>query len=176
MPELRKLTPAEVEMLERKPTSQRRRIEEQYDAFLSDYAVGEYGEAALEPGEKRLTIRNRLRAAAVRRGVGIDFKRTSADLLRFRVTESTASTPGPMTAPAASMSVPGATKSKNRETAAGKKRGPDRGTPVSVTTAGASQPSVKRTRRARSTQAASTQSADTAPEPKKRRGRPKQTA
>jgi hypothetical protein len=66
MPEVRKLTPAEVETLERKPTSQRRQIEEQYDALLSDYAVGEYGEAVLEADEKRLTVRNRFRAAAAR--------------------------------------------------------------------------------------------------------------
>ena len=73
MPQIRKLTPAEVQTLEYKPTGHRKLIEEQYDAILSDYAAGEYGEAALEPDEKRLTVRNRLRAAAVRRGLEIDF-------------------------------------------------------------------------------------------------------
>jgi hypothetical protein len=53
MPQIRKLTPAEVQTLEYKPTGQRKMIEEQYDTILSDYAAGEYGEAALEPDENR---------------------------------------------------------------------------------------------------------------------------
>src|SRR3954471_15492130 len=85
MPQLRKLTPAEVQTLEYKPTGQRKLIEEQYDAILSDYAVGEYGEAALEPDENRLTVRNRLRAAAVRRGLGMAFRRTNGDFIRFQI-------------------------------------------------------------------------------------------
>jgi hypothetical protein len=90
MPQIRKLTPAEIQTLEYKPTGQRKLIEAQYDAVLSDYAVGEYGEAALEPDEKRLTVRNRLRAAAARRGLGIDFRRTNGDFIRFQVVEHTA--------------------------------------------------------------------------------------
>ena len=89
MPQLRKLTPSEVQTLEYKPTGQRKLIEEQYDAILSDYTTGEYGEAALEPDEKRLTVRNRLRAAVVRRGLGIDFRRTNGDFIRFQVVEHT---------------------------------------------------------------------------------------
>jgi|SRR4051794_29083201 len=88
MPQLRKLTPAEVQTLEYKPTGQRKLIEEQYDAILSDYAVGEYGEAALDPDENRLTVRNRLRAAAVRRGLGIDFRRTNGDFIRFQIVDN----------------------------------------------------------------------------------------
>jgi hypothetical protein len=87
MPQLRKLTPAEVQTLEYKPSGQRKLIEEQYDTILSDYAIGEYGEAALEPDEKRLTVRNRLRAAAVRRGLDINFRRTNGDFIRFQVVE-----------------------------------------------------------------------------------------
>ena len=89
MPQIRKLTPAEVQTLEYKPTGQRKLIEEQYDAILSDYAAGEYGEAALEPDENRLTVRNRLRAAAVRRGLGIDFRRTNGDFIRFQIVDHT---------------------------------------------------------------------------------------
>ena len=175
MPEVRKLRPAEVETLERKPTSQRRQIEEQYDALLRDYALGEYGEALLEADEKRLTVRNRLRAAAARRGVGLAFKRSGADLLRFQVTTPTASAPEPVRASSANNPLPGATKSAIPETGARSKRGPKSGTPVSITAASASQPSATHTRRARATPAASTQPADMAPEPKKRRGRPKKT-
>jgi len=85
MPQIRKLTPAEVQTLEYIPSGQRKLIEEQYDAILSDYAAGEYGEAALEPDEKRLTVRNRLRAAALRRSLGIDFRRTNGDFIRFQI-------------------------------------------------------------------------------------------
>jgi hypothetical protein len=88
MPQIRKLTQAEVETLEYKPTGQRKLVEEQYDAILSDYSAGEYGEAALEPEEKRLTVRNRLRAAAVRRGLDIDFRRTNGDFIRFQVIDA----------------------------------------------------------------------------------------
>jgi hypothetical protein len=87
LPQIRKLTPAEVQTLEYKPTGQRKIIEKQYDTILSDYAAGEYGEAALEPDEKRLTVRNRLRAAAVRRGLDINFRRTNGDFMRFQVVE-----------------------------------------------------------------------------------------
>jgi hypothetical protein len=89
MPQIRKLTPAEVQTLEYKPTGQRKLIEQQYDAILSDYAAGEYGEAALESDENRLTVRNRLRAAAVRRGLGIDFRRTNGDFIRFQIVDRT---------------------------------------------------------------------------------------
>jgi len=90
MPQVRKLTPAEVQTLEYKPTGQRKLIEEQYDALLSDFAIGEHGEAALEQDENRLTVRNRLRAAAVRRGLQIAFRRTSGDFVRFQLVDHTA--------------------------------------------------------------------------------------
>jgi hypothetical protein len=101
MPQIRKLTPSEVQMLEYKPTGQRKLIEEQYDAILSDYAAGEYGEAALEPDENRLTVRNRLRAAAVRRGLGIDFRRTNGDFIRFQIVDHTGGNGAPAAVPEA---------------------------------------------------------------------------
>ena len=55
---------------------------------MSDFASGDYGEATLDPGENRLTVRNRFKAAARRRGVTLDFKRTSDNLLRFKVVEN----------------------------------------------------------------------------------------
>jgi hypothetical protein len=54
MPTVRKLTPQEVQTLERTGMGQRRLVEEQYDAFLAGYEPGDYGEAELEEGEKRL--------------------------------------------------------------------------------------------------------------------------
>ena len=99
MPQVRKLTSAEVQTLEYKPTGQRKLIAEQYDAILSDYATGEYGEAALDPDENRLTVRNRLRAAAVRRGLEIDFRRTNGDFIRFQIVDQIPGNDAPATMP-----------------------------------------------------------------------------
>lgn len=87
MPQVRKLSAAEVATIEYKPRGLRKLVEEQYNAFLKDYAVGEYGEADLEPGENRLTVRNRLRAASRRRGLEVLFKRTTGTLIRFQVVD-----------------------------------------------------------------------------------------
>lgn len=91
MPVVRKLTSDEVDALQTKAKGRRKLLEEQYDAILSDYDVGDYGEAELSPEENRLTERNRLRAAAVRRGLSIDFQRTTGDFLRFHIREQDAS-------------------------------------------------------------------------------------
>ena len=80
MPQVRKLAPEEVETIQNKGKGQRKLVEEQYDAILSDYAVGEYGEATLEPDENRLTVRNRLKAAAGQRSLGINFRPTKERL------------------------------------------------------------------------------------------------
>jgi hypothetical protein len=85
MPQVRKLAPEEVQTIENKGKGQRKLIEEQYDAFLSEYEVGDYGEAELDEDEKRLTVRNRLRAAAIRREVEIEFRRMHGDTIRFRI-------------------------------------------------------------------------------------------
>lgn len=85
MPKMRKLSVDEVKTIERKTKGQRKVVEEQYDAFLTDYALGDYGEAELEEGEKRITVRNRLKAAALRQGVGLAFRRTKGDTLRFHI-------------------------------------------------------------------------------------------
>jgi hypothetical protein len=91
MPTVRKLTSDEVDALQTKAKGRRKLLEEQYDAILSDYDVGDYGEAELSPEENRLTERNRLRAAALRRGMMIEFQRTSGDFLRFHIREHSAS-------------------------------------------------------------------------------------
>jgi hypothetical protein len=85
MPSVRKLSPEEVRTIENRGKGQRKIIEEQYDEFLLDYGAGDYGEADLTSDEKRLTVRNRLKAAAKRRGLAIDFKRTQGSLLRFKI-------------------------------------------------------------------------------------------
>ncbi len=85
MPQVRKLTPEEVRDIEGRIKGQRKLIEEEYDALLQDYHIGDYGEAELAPDEKRITVRNRLRAAAHRRDVGLEFRRTRGNTLRFKV-------------------------------------------------------------------------------------------
>jgi hypothetical protein len=87
MPQVRKLDPSEIKAYQDKGKGTRKLVEEQYDAILADYEVGEYGEALLDEGENRLTVRNRMKAAATRRGIGINFRRTTDDLLRFQIIE-----------------------------------------------------------------------------------------
>jgi hypothetical protein len=85
MPQVRKLAPEEVQAIENKGKGIRKLTEEQYDAILSEYDVGDYGEAELDEDEKRLTVRNRLRAAAGRRNVRITFRRTQGNTMRFQI-------------------------------------------------------------------------------------------
>ena len=86
MPTVRKLSPEEVQTIEYKGKGVRKLTEEQYDQFLGDYEVGDYGEAELDEDEKRLTVRNRLKAAAGRRGLYLQFNRTTGNVVRFKVT------------------------------------------------------------------------------------------
>jgi hypothetical protein len=88
MPQVRKLDPSEVQTIENKGIGLRKQTEKLYDSILADYEVGEYGEATLDEGENRLTVRNRMKAAATRRGIGINFRRTSGDLIRFQIVEA----------------------------------------------------------------------------------------
>jgi hypothetical protein len=106
MPQLRKLAPEEVRDIQNKGKGSRKLVEEQYDAFLSDYAIGDYGEATLEPEENRLTVRNRMKAAASRRNIGIDFRRTSGDLIRFKIVEPKTSSSTPAAPPVVSSEAP----------------------------------------------------------------------
>jgi hypothetical protein len=90
MPTIRRLTAQEVQSLENKGKGQRRLVEEQYDAFLADYGPGDYGEAELDENENRLTVRNRFKAAAARRGLNLIFPRTTGNVIRFRVVSGAA--------------------------------------------------------------------------------------
>jgi|HigsolmetaAR202D_1030399.scaffolds.fasta_scaffold16335_3 hypothetical protein len=85
MPTVRKLTSDEVQAIQDRGKGLRQLIEEQYDRFLADYEIGDYGEAQIAENEKRLTVRNRFKAAAERRGVALRFIRTTGDTMRFKV-------------------------------------------------------------------------------------------
>jgi hypothetical protein len=120
MPQVRKLTPEEVYALENKGKGQRKITEELYDTILADYAVGDYGEAVLDESDNRLTVRNRLKAAAKRRGVSVDFRRTSGDLIRFQVVAGSNGNSKPM---ATRAEVPQAAASSDMPPAPAKRKG-----------------------------------------------------
>jgi hypothetical protein len=87
MPKVRKLTKEEVLLLENKGKGMRALIAAEYDQFLEDYTIGDYGEVELEPDDRRTTVRNRLRAAARRRGFDILFFRTRGSTIPFKIVE-----------------------------------------------------------------------------------------
>ena len=108
MPYFRKLEPEEVQKIENKGKGLRKLIEEQYDAILAEYSIGDYGEATLDLDENRLTVRNRMKAAARRRNLAINFRRTKEDILRFQIVA--AEEPAPPPPPAAAAKKPGRKK------------------------------------------------------------------
>ncbi len=116
MPIVRKLAPEEIQVIENKGKGQRKLVEEQYDAFLADYDVGDYGEAELEDGENRLTVRNRFKAAATRRGLALEFRRTIGDTLRFKVIPTSGNGHVPE-APAEAAPAPSKGKGRPKKTA-----------------------------------------------------------
>lgn len=88
MPSVRKLTVEEVEALEvkqNKGSNARSEIAQQYDQFLIEFGPNEHGEVELEEGDNKLNIRNRLRAAAERRGLKLEFIRSNGIIVRFKV-------------------------------------------------------------------------------------------
>jgi hypothetical protein len=85
MPSIRKLPPEEVRTIENKGKGQRKLTEEEYDRIIADFNVGEYGELTPDAGENRLTVRNRLKAAAKRRQLSVIFLRTRGEEIRFKV-------------------------------------------------------------------------------------------
>jgi len=88
MPIVRKLTAEEVEALEAKGSkgaNARDEIAQQYDQFLIEFGPNEHGEVQLDEGENKLNIRNRLRAAAERRGLKLEFIHTNGIVVRFKV-------------------------------------------------------------------------------------------
>lgn len=100
MPNIRKLTPEEVQQLTNPTKGVRKQVEAEYDAIMADYSVGEYGVAELGLEENRLTVRNRLKAAAERRGFVLTFRRTKGPVIRFQVmeTEDKPAVPAPVAA------------------------------------------------------------------------------
>ena len=74
MPSFRKVSPAEIAALDQPAVGARAEIAREYDAYLVGFAVGDYGQAALIDGERRAVVRQRLHAAARRRGLALRFR------------------------------------------------------------------------------------------------------
>jgi hypothetical protein len=85
MPSIRKLTPDEVQERKHGKMSKRALVSREYDEMLGQFAIGDWGEVVVDPSEKRLTIRNRLQAAAERKEVKLRFFRTQGPVIRFEV-------------------------------------------------------------------------------------------
>ncbi len=87
MPTIRKLQEEEVQSITNKGESTRARVAREYDGYLADFSPNDYGEATVDENESKLTVRNRLKAAAGRRGLKVTFLRTTGPAVRFKVEE-----------------------------------------------------------------------------------------
>lgn len=85
MPSIRKLSPDEVQERKHGKPSQRSMVAREYDTMLGQFDIGDWGEVMVDTSEKRLTIRNRLQAAAERKTVKLRFFRTQGPVIRFEV-------------------------------------------------------------------------------------------
>ena len=103
MPTFRKLDSVEVE-LKPLPLSKRSQVAQEYDVYLDGFAAGDYGLAALIAGERRALVRQRLQAAARRRGLALRF-RSGPGPLTFHVTLAPEMSPPPPQAPVAAAPV-----------------------------------------------------------------------
>jgi len=100
MPSLRKLSAAEIAVLEQPTFGLRAQVAREYDAYLADFAAGDHGRVELALGEQRAVVRARLHAAARRRGFALHFRPgPSAALIFYVVAAPTMVAPAP--APAA---------------------------------------------------------------------------
>lgn len=69
MPSFRKVSPAEIAALNQPLIGARAAIARAYNAYLADFVAGDYGRAA-----RRALVRQRLQAAAHRRGLALRFR------------------------------------------------------------------------------------------------------
>ncbi len=116
MPHFRKLTEAEIAALQPAPSA-RAQIAREYDAYVAGFTAGDYGQAELAAHEQRSVVRQRLHAAARRRGLILRFRPGPSPRLTFQVE---AAPPMPKPAPAVTKPAPtpaaGADQQRTRKT------------------------------------------------------------
>lgn len=96
MPTIRKLQEEDIRPQVTKEESERTKVAREYDGYLADFSPNELGEAGFdEESESRLTVKNRLQAAAKRRGLTLAFIRSAGPVVRFRVKEGEPASPAP---------------------------------------------------------------------------------
>lgn len=94
MPLFRKLSPAEVATLDQPAIGTRAEIAREYDTYLADFVIGDYGRAEMAAGERRAVVRRRLHSAAQRRGLALRFG-SGPGPLTFHVTAAPAISAAP---------------------------------------------------------------------------------
>lgn len=88
MPTIRKVDATEAEGWEKngnKNTGARKIVAAEYDAYFADVVSGDFLNFDLSDDEKRLTVKNRIHAAATRKGLGVRFIRTKGNSVRVEV-------------------------------------------------------------------------------------------
>jgi hypothetical protein len=84
MPRFRRLGEAEIAALNQPSLGARAQVAREYDAYIADFVIGDYGRTELHEGERRDTVRRQLQAAAKRRGLVLRFH-SGHGPLTFRV-------------------------------------------------------------------------------------------
>lgn len=85
MPMYRKMTKEELDALTMPPSGERARVREEYLGYLADLDLGEGGELQLEPPEKKVTVKNRLKRAAKDLNLSIEFRRSGDNVVRYTI-------------------------------------------------------------------------------------------
>ncbi|MFL5804993.1 MAG: hypothetical protein ACJ8CR_25030 [Roseiflexaceae bacterium] len=99
MPRFRKLSAAEASAQDQPSPGTHAQVAQEYDAYLADFAIGDYGCAELHADERRAVVRTRLHAAAKRRSLALRFRPGPSRAMLFYVVAAPAVAPAP--APAA---------------------------------------------------------------------------
>ena len=93
MPTFRKMTKDELDALTMPPSGERARVREEYRGYLADLELGEGGELLLDPSEKKVTVKNRLKRAAKDLNLGIEFRRSGDNVVRYSIKAPSATPP-----------------------------------------------------------------------------------
>lgn len=150
MPVVRKLDEGEVRAITQKTLGVRKATEAEYDRHLAGFHIGDYGEVDLDEGENRLTVRNRLRAAADRHvpPLALVFHRTRGSVIRFQIADPANVVASPRRTPVAAV-VPAPVSAPETSDAPAT---PKRGRKAAGASAAAPAPAPARTRRRRKTE------------------------